>query len=172
MIIKTKDFILRPMKMSDAAAYVKYGSNKKISRNMLRMPYPVTLAYVKSRIKTALKAYKMLRPEYYNLAIEINGEFCGWISINHIEWGHKATIGYWLAEKHWGKGLMTKIVEKTTDWGIKKFKLKRIEASVFPFNHASTRVLVNNGFVCEGIQRKGFKKGKCYFDAHIYAKVK
>lgn len=172
MVIKTKQFILRPLKMSDAAAYAKYASNKKISRNMLRLPYPVTLDYVKIRIKTAQKEYKKSKPVFYNLAIEIDGEFSGWISINHIVWGHKASIGYWLAEKYWGKGLMTKIVKTVTVWGFKKFKLKRMEASVFPFNPASMKVLVKSGYVCEGISRKGYKKGKCYFDAHLYAKVK
>jgi len=172
MQIKTKHFILRPMKKSDAADYAKYGSNKKISRNMLRMPYPVTLAYAKNRINKVQRESKKAKPSFYNLAIEIDKEFCGWISINRIVWGHKATIGYWLAEKHWGRGLMTQIVKITTNWGFKKFKLKRIEATVFSFNPASAKVLIKSGYKQEGFLRKNYLKGKKYLDAYLFAKVK
>jgi len=172
MQIKTKNFILRPMKKSDAADYAKYGSNKKISRNMLRMPYPVTLKYAKDRIKKAQKEYKKKKPDFFNWAIEVDKEFCGWVSINRIVWGHKASIGYWLAEKYWARGLMTEIVKAATDFGFKKFKLKRISAEVFPFNLASARVLQKNGYQQEGLLRKNFLKGKKYLDAYLFAKVK
>ena len=106
------------------------------------------------------------------LAIEIDGEMAGGFYINFIEKGHKCSIGYWLGRKFWGKGLMSKVVKAGTDYAFKKYMLKRIEAQVFPYNPASMGVLVNNGFVCEGIFRKGFKKGRCYLDAHVYAKIK
>ena len=105
-------------------------------------------------------------------AIEIDKEMAGGFYINHIEPRHKCAIGYWLGRKFWGRGIMSKVVKAGTAYAFKKFKLKRIEAQVFPYNKGSMIVLENNGFSCEGIQRKGFKKGRCYLDAHVYSKIK
>lgn len=172
MKIITKQFVLRPLRLADLENYVKYGSNKKISRNMLRLPFPLTRPYVKERINRSLREYKKSRPVFYNLAVEINGEFCGWISLNQMDWGHKATIGYWLAEKHWGQGYMTKIVRLVTAWGFKKFKLRRIEATTFIFNPASASVLTRAGYTHEGLLKKYYcKKGK-YLDVNLFAKIK
>ena len=172
IIIKTKQFTLRPMQLTDAPSYACQASNKKISHNMLRMPYPVTLRYVKQRIRRALLEQKKRRPGFFNLAIIIDNEFSGWISINNIEYGHKATIGYWLAQKHWNKGLMTQIVKKMTSYGFKRFKLQRIEATVFLHNPASARVLVKAGYKEEGILKKYYQKGHKYLDVHLLAKIK
>lgn len=171
MIIKAKQFIIRPFKKQDEADYAKYANNKKVAKNMLRLPYPFTAADARKRIKNFISQYKKKNPQFITLAIEIDREAVGWISANHFT-DHSCSIGYWLAEKHWGKGLMTKIVKKFIAEIFKKYKLKRIEAHVYDHNISSMRVLEKCGFQKEGVLRKKYVKNSKYLDAHVYSKLK
>lgn len=172
MIIKTKQFILRPFRRDDLEDLVRNINDKEIARNMARVPYPYTIKDGRAFLKRQLRFLKNPKLNWVGFAIEIDGEMAGGFYINYIAHGHKCCIGYWLGRKFWGRGLMSKIVKAGTAYAFKKYKLKRIEAEVFPYNPASMRVLVKNGFTCEGVLRKDFKKGRCYLDMHVFAKVK
>jgi ribosomal-protein-alanine N-acetyltransferase len=62
---------------------------------------------------------------------------------------HTAEIGYWLAEPHWGKGIMSKVVTDMTAWYFANFDLMRIYALAFDYNPASARVLQKAGYELE-----------------------
>ncbi|MCX6744906.1 MAG: GNAT family protein [Candidatus Parcubacteria bacterium] len=172
MVIKAKQFTLRPFHKNDLADLVRNISDKEIAKNMARVPYPYTVKDGQAFLKRQLGFLKHKNPERIGFAIEIDGEMAGGFYFNKIEAGHKATIGYWLGRKFWGKGLMTKIVKKMVPLLMKKFRLKRIDATVFPYNKGSMGVLQNAGFKCEGVMKKSLRKGNCYLDEHIFAKIK
>jgi RimJ/RimL family protein N-acetyltransferase len=152
--------------MSDAEGIAKAINNKIIARNTLTIPYPY-------KLKDAKWWLGLKKKNTVNFCIEIDGEVAGSIGFDKIVKNHKAEIGYWLAERYWGKGLMTEIVREVTKFGFDELKLRRIYAHVFPFNKASMGVLKNNGFKFEGILKKDAKKknGKM-LDAHLFAKVR
>jgi len=170
-IIRSKRFVLRPYKRGDEASLRKSINNKKIYRNTLVIPYPYTLKHAKGWIEKNLKEAKKKKPAMVNFVIDINGEVVGAVGFHRIE-GHKAEIGYWLAEKYWNKGIMTVTVKLVTKFGFNRLKLKRIYATVFPFNKASMQVLKNNNYKFEGVLRKYHKKDNKLLDAHFFAKVK
>jgi ribosomal-protein-alanine N-acetyltransferase len=169
-IIKTKDFILRPFKMADAKEVAKNINNKIIARNTLTIPYPYTLKDAKSWLKLSARMNKKIIDA--DFCIEIDGEVAGSVGFHKISKGHKAELGYWLAEKYWGKGLMTKIVKEMTIFGFNKLKFRRIFAFTFSFNKASMKVLENNGYKLEGIIEKNVKKNNKFFDSHLFSKIK
>ena len=171
IIIKSNKFILRPFKRGDESSLKENINNKKIYRNTLSIPYPYTLKDAKDWITKNLKEMKRKRPNMINFAIDINGEVVGGIGLRKIE-GHKAEIGYWLAEKYWGQGIMTKAVKLVTEFGFKKLKLKRIYAYVFSWNKASMKVLEKAGYKLEGILRKDVKKNNKFIDTFLFAKVR
>ena len=170
-IIKSKKFILRPFKRGDENSLRENINNKKIYRNTLDIPYPYTLKDAKDWISRNLREMRRKKPTMINLVIDINGEVAGGIGLNKIE-GHKAEIGYWLAEKYWGQGIMTQAVKLMTKFGFEKLKLKRIYAYVFSFNKASKRVLEKAGYKFEGILRKNTKKDNRFIDDYLFAKAK
>ena len=171
VIIKSKHFILRPFRKGDEKSLIEGINNKKIFRNTLGIPYPYTLKDAKKWIRKNLKEHKKEKPTEMHFVIDINGDVIGGIGFSEIE-SHQAEIGYWLAQKYWGKGIMTLAIKKVTNFGFEKLKLKRIYACVFPFNKASMRVLEKNGYKLEGILRKEIKKGKKLLDDYLFAKVK
>ena len=92
-VIKTKKFILRPPRMSDAASLVKHLNDIKVSRNMSSVPHPYGLNDAKKWLK---KYIKNTKKEALSLMIEIEKEAVGGITLGKIKQGHKAELGYWL----------------------------------------------------------------------------
>jgi [ribosomal protein S5]-alanine N-acetyltransferase len=165
--IKTKRFILRHYKKTDKSNLIKNINDKEIARFMSHIPFPYGSKEANQFLK---KAMDKKRKNLINLAVEINGEVAGGTGLTIR--GHQAEIGYWLAKKHWGKGLATEVAREITKYCFDKLKLKRITSKVFLSNKASARVLEKNNFKLEGILKKDIvKKGK-YFDVYLYAKVK
>ena len=171
IIIKSKGFILRPIKRSDKESLIKNINNKDIYKYTLRIPFPYTSNDWDKWIKHCFNVKRKKKPKEINFVIDINGEVVGGIGLMNIE-KHKAEIGYWLGKKYWGKGIMTEAVKVITNFGFNKLKLKRLYAPIFPKNKASRRVLEKNNYKLEGMARNyHLKKGKL-IDALIYSKVK
>ena len=170
-VIKSKEFILRPFRRGDEKSLAGNINNKKIYRNTAVIPYPYNLKDAKNWILKNLKESKKKNPKMINFVIDINGEVVGSVGLSDIK-EFKAEIGYWLAEKYWGRGIMTKAVKLVTKFGFDKLKLKRIYAFVFPFNKASMKVLKKAGYKFEGILRKNSKKDGKFLDDYLFSKIK
>lgn len=171
-IIKTKKFILRPISKKDAKDLVRNMNNWNILRHLSQIPFPYGLKHALEFSGKIEREMKKEKPANYVMVIEIKGEVVGAVGAHHIMNGHKAEMGYWLAEQHWGNGIMPEAVKKFTSHIFSKFKLRRIYAQVYPSNKASMRVLEKVGFQFEGVERKGALKDGKYIDCHIYSKIK
>lgn len=80
----------------------------------------------------------------------------------------KCKIGYWLAQSHWGQGIMTAVVKSLCGHLFDAYRLRRIYANVFGDNNASGRVLERCGFQHEGTRRQHtFRNGEPV-DLHSY----
>lgn len=64
------------------------------------------------------------------------------------------TIGYFLAEEHWGKGIATEAVSTLVKFLFEEIDINRIQAEVMPANEVSKKVLLKNGFIKEGLLRQ------------------
>lgn len=83
------------------------------------------------------------------------------------------TIGYYLAEDFWGKGIATKAVEMVVNYFLEEVQVNRIQAEVMPLNEPSKKVLLKNGFIKEGLLRQAtFWSGKGIVDLEIYGLLK
>jgi RimJ/RimL family protein N-acetyltransferase len=82
------------------------------------------------------------------------------------------TVGYWLGEKFWGRGIMTEVVTAVTDFCFDNFPFRRISAEVFANNPASARVLEKAGFTLEGRLKNHILKDGEVLDSLLYARTK
>lgn len=171
IIINTRAFTLRPFRASDAASLQKNINNRVIARNTLHIPYPYRLKDAREWIVRSQKEWRKKQPLKMAWAIDVAGEVIGGVGLHLSPGKHKAELGYWLARKYWGKGIITKVVRMVVRLGFNKLKLKRIYAFTFPWNIASGRVLAKNGFKREGYLRKNVKKGNNIFDDYLWAKI-
>ncbi|MBG9456210.1 alanine acetyltransferase [Lysinibacillus sphaericus] len=83
------------------------------------------------------------------------------------------TIGYYLAEDFWGKGLASDAVNIVVKYLFEEVHINRIQAEVMPLNEASKKVLQKNGFLKEGLLRQAkVWSGKGVVDLEIYGLLK
>jgi len=66
----------------------------------------------------------------------------------------RAEIGYEMAPRYWGKGLMSEAVLAVLGYGFTEMGLNRVEAFVTVGNQKSIAFLERNGFVREGTLRQ------------------
>lgn len=83
------------------------------------------------------------------------------------------TIGYFLTESHWGKGIATEAVKILLEYLFTDVNVNRIQAEVMPLNETSKKVLLKNGFMKEGTLRQAtLWAGKGIVDLEIYSILK
>lgn len=83
------------------------------------------------------------------------------------------TIGYFLAESNWGKGIATSAVKGLIGFLFDNVNINRIQAEVMPSNEISKKVLLKSGFIKEGTLRQAsFWSGKGIVDLEIYSILK
>ncbi|WP_068777719.1 GNAT family N-acetyltransferase [Paenibacillus sp. FJAT-26967] len=83
------------------------------------------------------------------------------------------TIGYFLEESYWGKGIATRAVEVLVRFLFEEAGINRIQAEVMPLNEGSKKVLLKNGFLQEGtIRQAALWPGKGVVDLEIYGILK
>ena len=80
-----------------------------------------------------------------------------------------AELGYYIAEEHWGKGLVTEAVEQICGYIFDNTDILRIYAEPFAFNSASCRVLEKAGFQYEGTLRSNAVKNGEVTDMKMYS---
>ena len=169
-LIKTTFGSLRPWKVQDADALVKYANNCNISMNMRDgFAYPYTAEIAKKFLDAATK-----QDPVTFFAIATPEEAIGGIgaTINSDVHRFSAEIGYWLAEPWWGKGIMTEAVVKFSDHLFEQFELVRIYAEPYATNSGSCRVLEKAGFNLEGRMRMNVIKNGKLLDQFLYAKIR
>ena len=167
MIIKCKGFNLRPYRKGNEESLVRNINNKKIWRTTMRIPYPYTYKHARRWVAENLREQRKKKPSKINFVIDIYGEVAGSIGLANIE-GHKATLGYWLAEQYWGKGIMTEAVGLIANYGFTHLDIICIQANAFGTNAASMRVLEKAGFVKSGILQKATIKDGEILDEHLH----
>ncbi|WP_019639816.1 GNAT family N-acetyltransferase [Paenibacillus fonticola] len=83
------------------------------------------------------------------------------------------TIGYFLAESQWGKGIASEAVKILLHFLFMEVNVNRVQAEVMPLNENSKKVLLKNGFVKEGTLRQAtLWAGKGIVDLEIYSVLK
>jgi RimJ/RimL family protein N-acetyltransferase len=63
---------------------------------------------------------------------------------------HVVDLGYVLAPRYWGQGLMPEAVRCLTEWALSQARFFRVQAFCDVENKASQRTLEKAGFVQEG----------------------
>ncbi|HET7738491.1 MAG TPA: GNAT family protein [Tepidiformaceae bacterium] len=168
--LQLSNALLRPWAHDDAQALVRNANNWHIARNMRDIfPHPYTAADASDWLNRVVDQEPVT-----NFAIEVDREAAGGISVHLGDdvYRRTAEIGYWLAEPHWGKGIVTEVVEAAVAYVFGTFDIVRIEAVVWEWNPASMRVLEKAGFTREATLRRAITKDGRTVDAELFAVIR
>jgi ribosomal-protein-serine acetyltransferase len=80
-----------------------------------------------------------------------------------------AGLGYWLAEAHQGRGLMTAAVSALVDHAFGEWDLNRLEIQAGTGNQKSRAIPERLGFHQEGVLREYERVGDRYIDIVVYS---
>jgi len=142
--IECADFTLRPFNEKDEESAVRILNNNKVREKLGKnLPNP----YTAESFKIFLDKVKNDKETTY-FAIEKDGGLIGSISID-LEDNATAMFGYWLDEKYWGMGIITKAIEEIIKYGTKRFSIKKYYADTIDNNIGSQKVLIKNGFTLD-----------------------
>ena len=168
--ITLKRCVLRNWRPSDADSLVAHADNIKVWRNLHdAFPHPYTRADAEAWIqKTSVDHADNV------LAIVVDGKAVGGIGFHRGTDVHRltATIGYWLGEAYWGRGIATEALRAMTEYAFANHDFQRLEAHVFDWNAASARVLEKAGYTREARMRKRVTKEGKTADCFLYALVR
>jgi RimJ/RimL family protein N-acetyltransferase len=169
MELKLARSTLRPWRVGDEASLVENANNRRVWRNLSRLPHPYTRQDAEAWITRASAHVPVV-----DFAIVVDGAAVGGIG---IELGRdvflrSAEVGYWLGEPYWGRGIATEALRAVTEYAFGTFDLCRLQAGVFEWNPASMRVLEKAGYTLEARHRKNVTKDGQTIDRVVYALVR
>lgn len=145
-----------------------------IANNTLTIPHPYTLKDADFFLEL-INGKQKETGQQFNWAIRHEEDgFIGSIGLlGGIALGNptRDAFGYWLWEKYWGKGIMTAVVKKFSDYCLNERGLSRLEANVFEYNTGSMRVLEKAGFEREGYLKKAYYKNDQFINGYLFAKI-
>lgn len=128
-----------------------------------------------------------LSPESYRPVIEIwlrqfaqhngfqagilyRGEIAGMIGFHSIDWTNLSTsLGYWIADRFKGQGIMTAATQSMIDCAFTAYKLNRVEIRCGVENVKSRAIPERLGMTLEGIQRDGEFLYDHFHDLAVYS---
>ena len=162
--------VIREWKRGDEWDLVQSANNPNVSRFLTdRFPNPYTLqdAYAWIDLNEAKR-------DNTNFAITVGGSVAGGIgyTLGAYETRLSATIGYWLAEPFWGRGITTAALRKLTEYAFQTHALRRISSVVMSPNAASMRVLEKAGYDREGVMRNAVIKHGEVYDLVLFSMVR
>jgi RimJ/RimL family protein N-acetyltransferase len=110
------------------------------------------------------------RGDKFQWILEEDGVPVGWITLVIANWEHGlAEVGYALATRYQGRGLMVRALVLLLGDLFAQTKLERVEARCSIDNRASQRVLERVGFRREGRLRSYFRLHGKRVDNYLYA---
>ena len=97
-------------------------------------------------------------------------EVAGMIGHHGIDWGSRATsLGYWLAERHQGRGWMTLACGAYLHHAFGALGLNRVEIRAATENRRSRAIPERLGFQLEGVVREVERLAGRYVDHAVYS---
>jgi ribosomal-protein-alanine N-acetyltransferase len=161
---------VRPWQLDDAESIARHANNRKIWLGVRDLfPHPYTIQDAHEFLQRAISE----QPEM-KFCVEIEGTAVGGIGVHPGQDVHRqtATVGDWLGEQFWGRGIMTEAVTAVTNFCFDNFPLCRISAEVFANKPAPARVLEKAGFIFEGRLKNYVLKDGELLDSLLYARTK
>lgn len=167
-IVVRDDITLSQITWDDRAAYLRLLNETDLFRQRMGvMPYPYTEVDADNWLSKAV-AERFEVDRCRSWAIREGRELIGGIGIGGATRNEKAEMGYWLAQSHWGRGIVTDAVRCLCRFVFAEYGLQRIIAHTFHINPASSRVLEKAGFTLEGTLRGDFYRDGQALDVRCY----
>lgn len=126
-----------------------------------------TVADTENYIRTTLSNFACTQA--FMAGIWTDEKLIGVVGHNTINWDHRISqLGYWLAEEHQGKGVMSRALRSVVAQGFSQLEINRFVVTVATENRRSRAVPERLGFMLEGTLRQAEWLYDHYVDHAVY----
>lgn len=149
---ETERLTLRRVTPDDAPAILgTWAQDPEVTRYLAWRPHR-TLEETEAYLEACDAAWREGRAYVWVIREKSTAALVG--SIAARAGAHGIDLGYLLARKAWGRGLMAEAVEEVAKWALAQTDVFRVWATCDVENPASARVLEKAGFELEGTLRR------------------
>ncbi len=170
---ETPRLLLRPPVMEDAETiYQAYATDKLVTRFLMWQPHR-SIEETEHFLKRCRQVWRDGSAFPWVITLKQNNEMIGMVELS-VD-GHKAELGYVLAQSYWDQGYASEAASLVVDWTIAQPSIFRVWAVCDVDNHASGRVLEKAGMQLEGTLRRWLmhpNTGQKPRDCYVYSIVK
>ncbi|MEL6143214.1 MAG: GNAT family N-acetyltransferase, partial [Bacteroidota bacterium] len=138
--LHTNRLHLRKIQVEDFPALVRYADNKKVSDNIVNIPYPFREPDAAFRMSYVARGFKNKTHYSFAIILKERQEFIGEISL-HLTGNQAAQLGYWVGEPFWNQGIATEAARVVLQFGFEKLELEKVIASHYRGNESSGKVM-------------------------------
>ncbi|MFL5844992.1 MAG: GNAT family N-acetyltransferase [Solirubrobacteraceae bacterium] len=134
------------------------------------MPWAAHIEREHTQQYVAMGLAQRAREDGAQFVLLVDDEVAGSMGFHRIDWVNRMTsLGYWIAEAHQGKGVISRAVTALVDHAFGRWQLHRVEIDAAVDNVRSRAVPERLGFVEEGVRRHGERFGTEYRDLVVYS---
>ena len=151
MDLQRNDYTLRELTLADAPSLARHADDPDIASHMRdRFPHPYRQSDAEFFIAMIAdgEGEQAWAIDHQGEAVGVVGAFPG-TDVYSGSW----EIGYWVGRAHWGRGVITSVVQAVCLHLFDQCGARRVWAGIFSGNPASERVLEKAGFTSEGVAR-------------------
>ena len=155
---------------NQANDYFELFSSENVCKYFDITPFK-SLENAKLFIRNGIELRKNKQVIRYSIQFNQNivGAICLYSIVLHQQ---RASIGYALNEKYWGKGIMQEAINQIETIGSQNYSINRMQATILPQNIQSKKLLQKCGYVYEGLLHHYENwEGKGFVDLEMYSKI-
>lgn len=160
--LTTTRLTLRKIRLADLPSLIKYVNNKKISDNIINIPFPYGEEDAIFRMNFVNQGFKNEERFVFAIILKEQDELIGEIGLHLDKSNNRAEMGYWIGEPFWGKGIATEALAAILKFGFEEVKLNKIYATHYIENPSSGKVLLNNKMIKEAELKEHYKTESGY----------
>lgn len=170
--IETKRLLLRQFTTDDAPAmYERWASDLDVTKYLTWQPHP-NVEHTRALLAEWTENYT--KGDYYNWAIELKkvGVIGSIGVVATREETKSAEVGYCIAKKYWGQGIMAEALKAVLDYLFEKAGFLRVSAKHDAQNPNSGKVMAKAGMKYESTLRQAGFNNRGIIDEVCYAMIK
>ena len=166
--LESKRLLLRPVSLRDALDMYEYSRDPEVARHVLWDAHR-SVSDSRHYIRYMLRQYRDGQPSSYAMVSKTEGRVIGTIGFMAFsEENRSVEIGYSMARRLWGQGLMAEAIQLLLKLCFERMHLHRVEAMHETGNPNSGIVLQKCGFQREGILRDRVWNKGSFHDVAIW----
>lgn len=150
-VLETERLILRQLRYEDGADIYAY-----FTEELARYYdwWPKTAAEGRGFVRFFKTGYAEEQSIRWGITLKPEDRVIGTCGFSDFDHFSRAELGYELSANYQQRGIMSEVLRAVIPFGFNELEMHRIQASVFPENHASIHLLEKLGFKREGLLRQ------------------